>query len=29
MYFNVIHDLDNPGTSHMIELYKDELTYKR
>jgi quinol monooxygenase YgiN len=29
MYFNVIHDLDNPGSHHMIELYKDELTYKR
>lgn len=29
MYFNVIHDLDNPGSHHMIEMYKDELTYKR
>lgn len=29
MYFNVINELPNPGKPEEIELYKDELTYKR
>lgn len=29
MYFNVLHDLDNPGSPEEIEHHKDELTYKR
>lgn len=29
MYFNVLHDLSNPGSPQHIEIYKDELTYKR
>ncbi len=29
MYFNVLHELSNPGSPHHIEVFKDELTYKR
>lgn len=29
MYFNVINQLQNPGPQHLVEFYKDELTYKR
>jgi hypothetical protein len=29
MYFNVISELNNPGTPQQIEAYKEELTYKR
>lgn len=29
MYFNVLRELDNPGNAEQIELFKDELTYKR
>lgn len=29
MYFNVLHDLNSPGSPHHIEIHKDELTYKR
>jgi hypothetical protein len=29
MYFNVLNELPNPGTPHQIEVFKDELTYKR
>ena len=29
MYFNVINELQNPGTLMEIEYFKDELTYKR
>jgi hypothetical protein len=29
MYFNVLFELSNPGSPHHIELFKEELTYKR
>ena len=29
MYFNVINELNNPGTPQQMETYKEELTYKR
>jgi hypothetical protein len=29
MYFNVLHDLSNPGSPQQIEIHKEELTYKR
>ena len=29
MYFNVLQELTNPGTAHQIEIFKEELTYKR
>lgn len=29
MYFNVINELNNPGSPANIENYKEELTYKR
>lgn len=29
MFFNVINELDNPGTPEQIDLFKQELTYKR
>ena len=29
MYFNVMSELSSPGPPHQVEVYKDELTYKR
>jgi hypothetical protein len=29
MYFNVLLDLENPGSPDQIEFRKDELTFKR
>jgi hypothetical protein len=29
MYFNVLFELSNPGSPIHIELFKEELTYKR
>ena len=29
MYFNVLNELANPGSPQHIEVYKEELTYKR
>lgn len=29
MYFNVLKELENPGSMNEIEYFKEELTYKR
>lgn len=29
MFFNVLDELGNPGSPHQVEVYKQELTYKR
>lgn len=29
MFFNVINELENPGSQDQIQYYKQELTYKR
>lgn len=29
MFFNVLSELSAPGSAHQVELYKEELTYKR
>ena len=29
MFFNVITELENPGTAEQVDYFKQELTYKR